>query len=127
MILRSLDDIYGTERDVDWGNGQSRRFLVEKDNMGYSLTETQILPGTSSLLEYKNHLEACYCISGEGEVRTVEDDKVYPIKPGTMYALDKHDAHYLIAHSEMKLVCVFNPPLKGTESHNLKDGESSVY
>lgn len=127
MITRSLDDIIGTERDVSWGNGQSRRFLIEEDNMGYSVTETIINAGTTSLLEYKNHMEACYCIAGEGEVKTYADDEVHPIKPGTIYALDKNDKHYLTAYSEMKLVCVFTPALKGTESHSLDGAESSAY
>ena len=31
---------------------------------------------------------------------------------------DKHDKHILTAFSEMKMACVFNPPLNGTEVHN---------
>lgn len=125
MIVRSLEDIEGTPRDVAWGNGQSRRFLLEEDGMKYSLTDTTVKAGSSSLLEYKNHLEACYCIAGSGEVRDAVSGKVYPITPGTMYALDKHDKHYLVAHEEMRLVCVFLPALKGPERHNLSDERSS--
>jgi len=40
-----------------------------------------------------------------------------------MYALDRHDEHYLRARSELKLVCVFNPPLTGREVHD----EEGVY
>lgn len=126
MIIRKLSDIVGTERDVFWGNGQSRRFLIERDGMGYSLTDTVINAGSESLLEYKHHMEACYCIEGEGEVEDMQGN-VYPIKVGTMYALDKHDKHYLRAKTTMRLVCVFTPPLKGPESHSLKDDESSHY
>jgi len=39
MILQELSKVINTERDVEWGNGRSRRFLIEKDGMGYSLTE----------------------------------------------------------------------------------------
>lgn len=42
MIIRTLDEIKGTERDVPWGNGQSRRFLLEKDKMGFTFTETSV-------------------------------------------------------------------------------------
>ncbi|HVK57008.1 MAG TPA: ectoine synthase [Burkholderiales bacterium] len=127
MIVKSLNDVISTEFDVDWGNGKSRRFLTLRDGMGYSLTETIVNAGSDSLLEYKNHLEACYCIEGEGEVRDTTTGAVHQITPGTMYALDKHEKHHLVAKSDMKLVCVFNPPLKGTERHNLKDAESSTY
>ena len=35
-----------------------------------------------------------------------------------MYALDKNDRHILRAKSEMKMACVFNPPLNGREVHD---------
>ena len=125
MIINSLDNISETERDVAWGNGQSRRLLIQKDNMGYSLTDTVINAGTSSLLEYKNPLEACYCIEGEGEVVDAATGETHKIVPGTMYALDKHEAHWLKADKTMRLVCVFNPPLKGDERHSLGGGSSA--
>lgn len=126
MIVRNLDQLVGTERDVAWGNGQSRRFLIESDKMGYSLTDTIIDAGSESLLQYNNHLETCYCIEGEGEIETM-DGVVYPITTGTMYALDEHDQHYLRAKTTMRLVCVFSPALKGNESHNLTDNSESSY
>ena len=128
MIVRALTDIVGTDRDVWWGNGQSRRFLLEKDGMGYSITDTVINAGSESLLEYKNHMEACYCIEGEGEVED-QSKQIHPISPSTMYALDRHDKHYLRAKTTMRLVCVFTPPLKGSEAHNVtnKDADSSGY
>jgi L-ectoine synthase len=123
MIVRRLEDIVCTERDVAWGNGQSRRFLLARDGMQYSLTDTLIDAGTESLLEYKNHLEACYCIEGEGEVEA--DGVVHRITPGTMYALDRHDKHVLRALTPLRLVCVFHPPLEGREAHRLADGAHS--
>ena len=126
MIVRSLDAIQKTERDVAWGNGLSRRFLIEADGMGYSLTDTIVEPGTSSLLEYKNHLEACYCIEGEGEVVDTQTGETHRITPGTMYALDKNDKHVLSATERLRLVCVFSPALRGNERHSL-GGESSAY
>lgn len=125
MIYRKLEDIVNSDRDIAWGNGQSRRFLVEGDNLGYSLTDTIVRAGTESLLEYSNHLEACYCIEGEGEVQV--DEKVFPIKSGCMYALDGNEKHYLRAKSDLRLICVFNPPLAGHEKHDLLNGGSSSY
>ena len=123
MIVRTLDEIRGTARDVLWGNGQSRRFLLERDGMGFTLTETVVEAGTESLMQYRNHLEACYCIQGEGEV--VADGKVHPIRPGTMYAPDRHDEHRLRAKTTMRLVCVFLPALNGQEAHNLGEADRS--
>jgi L-ectoine synthase len=125
MIVRSLKDVSGTNRDVDWGNGQSRRFLIAADQMGYSLTDTIVKAGSRSRLQYRSHLETCYCISGCGHVEDVQTGEIHPITPGTMYALDEHDEHYLVAHEEMRLVCVFSPALLGTESHRLESTASS--
>lgn len=128
MIIRSLDSILNTDREVDWGNGSSRRFLLEKDGMGYTLTDTIVKPHTSSLLEYKNHREACYCISGSGRVVDIKTGESHRIEPGTIYALNNHDSHYLIAEEEeLRLVCVFLPALKGQERHSLNDETTSAY
>lgn len=60
MIVRKLEDIEGTDRDVAWGNGRSRRFLIKADGIPYSLTDTIVKAGTSSFLQYRNHVETCY-------------------------------------------------------------------
>ena len=128
MIIRKLEDVLGSEREVDWGNGTSRRFLLEKDGMGYSFTDTIVKANTTSLLEYKNHLEACYCISGSGLVVDASSGQTHEITVGTIYALDKNDAHYLVAKDEdLRLVCVFMPALVGHESHSLDAEASSAY
>lgn len=126
MIIRTLREIAGTERDVNWGNGQSRRFLLERDGMGFAFMETLILAGTNIFIQYRNHVEACYCIEGEGEIEDLAGAK-HSIAPGTLYALDQHDPHYLRAWTDMRLISVFNPPLGGAERHNLGGNELSSY
>ena len=126
MLIRKLDSV----KTVEWGNGLSRRFLLESDGMGYTVTDTIINAGTTSRLEYKNHLEVCYCIEGSGAVVEMDGTR-HEIVPGTLYALDKHDIHDLIANPEgdMRLVCMFTPALTGDEAHRLTESgiHSSVY
>ncbi|NDZ80107.1 ectoine synthase [Streptomyces sp. SID10853] len=124
MIIRDLANV----KTVDWGNGLSARFLTKDDGVGYSLTDTTVRAGTKSRLEYRNHLEACYCIGGSGEVVEL-DGTVHPITPGRLYALDQHDPHYLVAseHEDLHLVCVFTPALRGDEVHSLDAHNSSAY
>lgn len=124
MIVRNIEDV----RTVDWGNGLSRRFLVESDGLGYTVTDTTVRAGTKSRLEYRNHLESCYCIEGSGEVID-SDGTSHPLTPGTLYALDEHDAHFLVAgpHEDLRLVCVFSPALRGDEVHRLDQAEFSHY
>ena len=128
MFVRSLNDVEKTDYFVDWGNGTSHRMLTEADGMGFTVCHTVVKKGSESLLEYRRHLEACYCIGGEGEVEDMNGN-VYPIKVGDIYVLNQHDKHYLRGgkDTDLILVSVFNPPLKGTERHNLKGDGSSAY
>jgi len=125
MIYRTLKEIENSSYNVDCGNGRSRRFLIKNDNMGFTLTDTLIEKGSVTEMEYTNHLEACYCISGEGEVEA--DGCIYTIAPGTMYALNQHDRHTLRAKTELRLICVFTPALAGLESHKSNNSEASGY
>jgi len=118
MIIRELQKATGTDRRVVTDNWESTRLLLKNDGMGFSFHITTIYAGTATKMWYQNHLEAVYCISGHGQVESLEDGTVHPVEPGTLYALDKHDRHVLRASSELKLACVFNPPLNGREVHD---------
>lgn len=124
MIIRKLDDV----KTVEWGNGLSRRFLLEADGMGYTVTDTIVRAGTKSLIEYKNHLEACYCIEGKGSVIEM-DGTEHEIVPGTIYALNNRDPHYLVGSPEedLRLVCMFTPALRGDEAHDFAAEGPSHY
>lgn len=123
MIVRTLQTAQKTGRRVVSETWESTRLLLKKDNMGFSFHITTIYAGTETLIWYQNHLESVYCISGEGEIETCEDGAIYPITPGTIYILDKHDRHILRATTEMQMACVFNPALIGNEVHD----ENGVY
>ncbi|SFD39792.1 ectoine synthase [Lentibacillus persicus] len=118
MIVKSLEDLIGTEDETYDENWSSRRFILKKDGVGFSMNDTIIKAGTENYFWYKNHIEAVYCIEGEGTLEKVETGDVYDIKAGTMYLLDEHDKHILRAKTQMRMVCVFNPPLVGRETHN---------
>lgn len=118
MIVRTLEEIVDTPRHVSGDTWQSRRILLKSDGMGFSLHDTIVKEGTEQRLHYKHHLEANYCIAGRGEVVDVKTGKTFPITPGTLYALDQHDEHILRAVAgDLRLICVFNPPLAGNEKH----------
>lgn len=118
MIVKQLDDIIGTADDIDTPTWNSRRLLLRKDGMGFSMHDTVIKAGTETHIWYKNHLEAVYCIEGEGEIEVIGRE-TYAIRPGTLYALNLHDNHMLRAFErDMRMVCVFNPPLTGREVHD---------
>lgn len=118
MIVKTIEDVMGTEDAVEAPTFVSRRFLLERDGMGFSLHDTVLHAGTETYIWYENHLEAVYCIEGEGEIELVDTGDVFPIRAGTLYALDGHEKHYLRAMTPLRMVCVFNPPLTGREVHD---------
>ena len=125
MFTRSIDDV----EKVEWGSGTSQRILTAKDNMGFAVAHTVVRKGTSSPLEYRNHLEACYCIGGSGTVWNADRTERFDITPGVIYVLDKHDPHHLEASDDedLVLVSIFNPPITGDEKHVLTEDGFSAY
>jgi L-ectoine synthase len=122
VIVRSVDQIAGSPRDVSGEGWRSVRLLVRDDGMGFSLSETTVAVGAELHLEYRHHLEACLCIGGEAEIEELATGERHPIGPGVAYALDQHDAHVLRVSRELRLVCVFNPALAGGETHDASGG-----
>jgi L-ectoine synthase len=117
MIIRTLDDLRGTKGEKDTPRWSSMRFLHTEDRMGFTMTDTWIKPGADQVIEYKNHLEACYCIEGDGTIEDLKTGKTHHLKAGTIYALDKHDRHRIRTTNGMRLICTFTPALVGGEEH----------
>jgi len=118
VIVRSLEQVMGSDRDVAGDGWRSRRLLLRRDGMGFSLHDTTVAAGTELNIQYKHHLEACYCLQGEAELTDLSTGEQHAIRPGTVYALDEHDRHTLSVRTDMRLVCVFNPALTGAETHD---------
>ncbi len=121
MIVRHIDEIIGSDREVHDPDGHwiSRRILLKRDGMGFSLHETIVRAGTRTRMHYRNHLEAVYCISGNGAIEDCATGERHELREGSMYALDQHDEHVVHGGTEdMRVVCVFNPPVSGSEVHD---------
>ncbi|HEY9539674.1 MAG TPA: ectoine synthase [Kiloniellaceae bacterium] len=117
MIVRNLNDAKNSDRHVFSEGWDSVRLLLKGDAMGFSFHITTIYQGAELPMHYKNHLEAVYCISGEGSIENCASGEVHEIQPGVLYALDKHDRHILRGRTEMVMACCFNPPVTGKEVH----------
>ncbi|MCQ6562818.1 ectoine synthase [Paenibacillus mendelii] len=121
MIVRYLEERIGTDYDVDTPTWNSRRLLLKEDNVGFSLHDTRIKAGTETMIWYKHHVEAVYCIEGVGEIELIETREKFPIRAGMMYVLNGHEKHWLRGTTDMRMVCVFNPACSGREVHD-EDG-----
>ncbi|MGP3974034.1 ectoine synthase [Streptomyces sp. 8N114] len=118
MIVRSLKEIIGTEREVKGPTWTSRRLVLAKEKVGFSLNDTVVHAGTEIKMWYANHIEAVYAIEGQGELVNDETGEKHRLEPGVMYLVDAHQRHTLRAHTQFRAVCVFNPPLTGREVHD---------
>ena len=125
MIVRTTQEITGTERDVEAENGnwRSKRIVLGGDKVGFSFHETTIKAGSVNEFHYANHVEAVWLVEGTGTLTDRETGEVYPLGPGTMYLLNGHERHTVTADTELRMLCVFNPPVVGTETHD----ENGVY
>jgi len=121
MKIKKINKING----VKFTGGISFRVLTKIDNMGFTLCKTVIPKGGPHHWHYQNHLEACYCIKGIGEIIDLKNGKKHLIKPETIYVLDNYDDHTFEAIEDTILISIFNPPLTGKEKHD-KNGNYTI-
>jgi L-ectoine synthase len=117
MIIRSVNEVEGTDLDVRGEQWRAVRLFVRDDGLGFSLSETTVRAGAELSLWYKHHQEACYVIEGAAEITERETGRVQRIGPGSAYA-PGHDRHSIRVLEPLRLVCVFNPALTGRETHD---------
>ena len=106
---------------VKFTGGTSFRTVLKKDNLGFAMMKTCIEKGGPYKWHYKNHQEACYCVSGKGYLEDLITGEVSKIEAGITYLVDKNQPHLFTAITDVELISVFNPPLRGDETHD-KDG-----
>ncbi len=123
MKVIHLDELNGTDADVEHGNWRSRRLVLAKDGVGFSFHDTHLKAGTTSDFWYANHIECVYVYAGKGTLVNRENGDRFELKPGTMYLLDEHDKHTVIVDEDIHCACTFNPPVTGREVHD----ENGVY
>lgn len=121
MKVIRINQLEETIREVKGNGFTSFRALLASDNMGFSLHKTVIPKGGPYKWHYKNHLEACYCIRGKGELTDLTTGVKHIITPDTIYVLNNNDPHTFEALEDTVLISIFNPPCTGQEIHD-KDG-----
>ena len=115
MLIRSLDQVNGTERDVSGEGWRSRRLVVAEDGTPYSFHITVLDRGTRLHFEYTRHRETVYCIKGNGTISDLATGETITLQPGGLYSAGIGEPHEIVALSEMTLACVFTPALDGSE------------
>lgn len=127
MIVRSIKELKGTDDEVKDNGFTSRRLLLARDGMHYSVHDTEIAANESLHMWYKHHFETVLITEGEGEIEDLGTGTVHALEPGVMYALNENDKHILRAGKRgLRMTCVFYPALVGPETHQ-EDGSYPVY
>jgi L-ectoine synthase len=123
MIVRTIDEITDTDADIKTKNWRSKRIVLAKEGVGFSVHETTLYAGTVNEFWYANHIEAVFIVEGEGEITDLATNETHQLRPGSLYLLNNHDKHEVRPRTQMRTVCVFNPPITGREVHD----EHGVY
>jgi len=123
MIVRTINEITDTDADIKTENWRSKRIILAKEGAGFSVHETTLYAGTESEFCYENHIEAVFVVEGEGEIEDLATGEIHQLAPGSLYLLNNHDRHRVRPRTDIRTVCVFNPPVTGREVHD----ENGVY
>lgn len=118
MIIRNLREVRATDSNVKSDGWESARLLLKDDGMGFSFHVTTLFAGAELKMHYQNHVEAVLVLKGTGSIEDLETGTTHELRPGSMYALDKHDRHIVRPETDMLTACVFNPPVTGREVHD---------
>ena len=118
MIIRKLREVRASDHNVRSDGWESARLLLKDDGMGFSFHVTTLFAGAELKMHYQHHLEAVLVLKGNGTLEDLGTGLTHELRPGTCYALDKHDRHILRPETDMLTACVFNPPVTGGEVHD---------
>ena len=107
-------------RKVVLGGGSTRasRYLNRDDGCGFTVSTPRGSAGNESILWYKNHVEANYVLEGEATVEDLTTGETWELEPGSLYVVGPLDRHMVRAKTDTYLMSIFNPPLKGDETHD---------
>jgi len=129
LLMKSLSEVVGSDRNVPFEGGYSRRFLAAPDGYNISFHNTLAHASFNARLHYPHNMEANYFIKGQGEYVWKNGQQQFDFEKhhGTMLLVE-HDAHEVkIGGSDSIAICLFSPPLKGTERLRLNQESGSSY
>lgn len=118
MLVRELDAIRSSDRNIVTDGWESARLLLKGDGAGFSFHITTMYAGKELRMHYRNHLEAVFILQGNGTIEDLGTGEVHELKPGILYVLNNHDPHIVRPRTDIVTACVFNPAVTGREVHD---------
>ena len=123
MIIRNVNQQKdaGHLHKVAWGLMDTVRLILAEDQSGFSVSDVTVTEDMDVVLQYKNHIEANIFLHGGGSLENLSTGEVHDVYAGVTYVVFPKDRHRVKLSAGTRLICIFNPPLEGDESHN-EDG-----
>ena len=120
MFVRRADEMRAAGQELVVANGKARsiRMLTQSDNVGFSLSDVRLTAGAEATLWYKHHWEANHIIAGTAEVTDLTAGQSWQLASGMAYYVGPKDRHKLRAVTDVHLLSIFCPPLRGDEQHD---------
>ena len=116
MFVMSEDDSHKVM--ISGGRTPASRYLLLKDECGFTVSTPRGKAGGESNLWYKNHVEANYVLAGEMTLEEVATGQTWELSPGAIYVVGPNDHHKSKRKTDTYVLSVFNPPLQGDETHD---------
>jgi L-ectoine synthase len=120
IFVRKVEELLSQGRELTVAHGKVRtiRMITAADEMGFSLSDVRLDAGAAADLWYKHHLEANYIAAGSGRVEDLNTAEAWDLGPDTLYCVGPEDRHRLSAETDLHILSVFCPPLRGDEQHD---------
>ena len=116
MFVMSEDDAH--KLMISHGRTPASRYLLLKDECGFTVSTPRGKAGNESDLWYKNHVEANYILEGEITLEEIATGQTWELTPGAIYLVGPNDRHKIRTKKDTYVLSVFNPPLQGDETHD---------
>ena len=131
LLMKTLDDVICSDRNVFFERGYSRRFLASPDGYNVSVHNTLAFANYETNLHFLHNVEGAYIVKGQGEYvwNNGKERHEYNSEKheGTLILL-QHDAFIVkVGAHDVIAICVFFPPLKGSEKLTFDDESVSSY
>jgi L-ectoine synthase len=120
MFVKRADEMRAAGKEMVVANGRARtiRMLIQADDVGFGLSDVHLDAGAEAVLWYKHHWEANHILAGSGEVTDLTTGESWKLAPGIAYNVGPRDRHRLSATTDLHLLSIFSPALKGDEQHD---------
>ncbi len=120
MFVKRADEMRATGKEMATTarRASTLRMLTKADDLGFGFSDVHFGDGAEPIYWYKNHWEANHIVSGTGDVTDLTTGESWQLGPGSAYYVGPKDRHQLRAHTDVHLLSIFCPPLRGDERHD---------